>query len=107
MKKLKIEINKHTFIISVLKVEYQVFLVSLISNFFTNKISLANKWMSFSGSNLALECPYFFDLTPFLRLGQKYKNIFVHFLVQMKTSKLTDLYFPEKVIQTFYSSFHI
>ena len=61
MKKLKIEINKHTFIISVLKVEYQVFLVSLISNFFTNKISLANKWMSFSSSNLALECPYFFE----------------------------------------------
>ena len=30
-------------------------LVSLISNLFTNKTSLANKWMSFSSSNLALE----------------------------------------------------
>ena len=30
---------------------------------------------------------YFFDLTPFYRLGQKYKNIFVHLLVQMKTLK--------------------
>ena len=29
-------------------------LVSLISNFFTNKTSLANKWMSFSSSNSAL-----------------------------------------------------
>ena len=27
----------------------------------------------------------FFDLTSFYLLGQKYKNIFVHFLVQMKT----------------------
>jgi hypothetical protein len=31
-----------------------VVLVSSISNFFTNKTSLANKWMSFSNSNLAL-----------------------------------------------------
>jgi hypothetical protein len=31
-----------------------VVLVSSISNFFTNKTSLANKWMSFSSSNLAL-----------------------------------------------------
>ena len=31
---------------------------------------------------------YFYDLTHFrARLGQKYKNIFVRFLVQMKTSK--------------------
>ena len=30
---------------------------------------------------------YFFDLTSFYRLGQKYKNIFVRFLVQMKTLK--------------------
>ena len=30
---------------------------------------------------------YFFDLTSFYRLGQKYKNIFVCFLVQMKTLK--------------------
>ena len=29
----------------------------------------------------------FFDLTHFRELGQKYKNIFVRFLVQMKTSK--------------------
>ena len=30
---------------------------------------------------------YFFDLTSFYRLGQKYKTIFVRFLVQMKTLK--------------------
>ena len=54
MKKLEIEKTKPTFIISVLKVEYYVVLVSSISNFFTNKTSLANKWMSFSSSNLAL-----------------------------------------------------
>ena len=30
---------------------------------------------------------YFFDFTSFYRLGQKYKNIFVRFLVQMKTFK--------------------
>ena len=35
-------------------------LVSLISNVFTNKNSLANKWMSFSSSNLALFCKTFF-----------------------------------------------
>ena len=31
--------------------------------------------------------PLFFSLTHFRELGQKYKNIFVRFLVQMKTSK--------------------
>ena len=41
MKKLEIEKTKPTFIISVLKIEYWV-------------PSLANKWMSFSSSNLAL-----------------------------------------------------
>ena len=46
--------TKPTFIISVLKVEYQVVLVSLISNFLTDKTALANKWMSFSSSNVAL-----------------------------------------------------
>ena len=50
MKKLEIEKTKSTFIISVLKVEYWVVLVSSISNFFTNKTSLAYKWMSFSSS---------------------------------------------------------
>ena len=30
---------------------------------------------------------FFFDLTSFYRQGQKYNNIFVHFLVQMKTWK--------------------
>ena len=30
---------------------------------------------------------YFFDLSSFYRLGQKYKNIFVCFLIQMKTLK--------------------
>ena len=46
MKKLEIKKTKPTFIISVLKVEYQMVLVSLISNFFDNKTSLVNKWMS-------------------------------------------------------------
>ena len=45
MKKLEIEKTKLTFIISVLKVEYYVVLVSSISNFFTNKTSLANTYM--------------------------------------------------------------
>ena len=54
MKKLEIEKSKPTFIISVLKVEYLVVLVSSISNFFTNKTSLANKWISFSSSDSAL-----------------------------------------------------
>ena len=43
MKKLKIEKSKPTFNISALKVEYWVVLVSSISNFFSNKISLVNK----------------------------------------------------------------
>ena len=30
---------------------------------------------------------YFFDLTSFYRLGQKYKNILVHILVKLKTLK--------------------
>ena len=55
MKKLEIEKTKPTFIISVLKVEHYMVLVSSNSNFSTNKTSLANKWMSFSNSNLALE----------------------------------------------------
>ena len=42
MKKSEIEKTKPTFIISVLKVEYQVVLVSSISNFFIDKMSLAN-----------------------------------------------------------------
>jgi hypothetical protein len=46
MKKLEIEKTKPTFIISVLKIEYYVVLVSSISNIFTNKTSLANRWMS-------------------------------------------------------------
>jgi hypothetical protein len=45
MKKLEIEKTKPTFIISVLTVEeYKVVLVSSISNFFINKMPLANKW---------------------------------------------------------------
>ena len=44
-KNLEIEKTKPTFIRSVLKVEYYGVLVSLISNFFTNKISHANKWL--------------------------------------------------------------
>ena len=54
VKKLEIENTKTTFIISVLKVEYWVVLVSSISNFFINKMSLANKWMSLSCSNSVL-----------------------------------------------------
>ena len=34
-------------------------LLSSISNFFTNKTSLANKWVSFSSFNSALELCYF------------------------------------------------
>ena len=34
-----------------------------------------------------IKCPYFFDLTSFLRLGQKHRIIFVCFLVEMKTLK--------------------
>ena len=52
MKKLEIEKTKPTFIKSVLKVEHYVVLVSSISNFFTDKTFLANKWMSFSNSAL-------------------------------------------------------
>ena len=63
MKKLEIKKTKPTFIISVIKVEYQVVLVSSISNFFTDKTSLANKWMSFSSSNWALtETVYCYQL---------------------------------------------
>ena len=54
MKKLEIEKTKPTFIISVIKEEYQLVWISSISNVFTNKSSLANKRMSFSNSNLAL-----------------------------------------------------
>ena len=43
MKKLEIKKTKPTFSISVLKIEYWVVLVSLISNFVTDKTSLANK----------------------------------------------------------------
>ena len=43
MKKLEIQKANPTFIISVLEVEYQVVLVSLISNLFTNKAYLASK----------------------------------------------------------------
>ena len=42
MKKLEIEKTKPTLIISVLKVEYTVILVSWISNFFIDKMFLAN-----------------------------------------------------------------
>jgi hypothetical protein len=45
IKNLKIEKPKPTFIISVLKVEHWVTLVSWIFNFFNYKIALANKWM--------------------------------------------------------------
>ena len=48
------EKTKTTFIMSILKVEYLVVLAFSISNFFTNKTTLASKRMSFSSSNLAL-----------------------------------------------------
>ena len=59
MEKLEIEKTKPTFI-PVLKVKHEVVLVS--SNYF-NETSLANKWISFSSSNLALvvnslQCTY-------------------------------------------------
>jgi hypothetical protein len=37
-------------------------------------------------SNIII-CVLFFDLTHFRELGQKYRYIFVHFLVQMKNEK--------------------
>ena len=54
MTNFEIEKPKPIYTISVLKVENKVVLVSSISNFFTNKTSLANRWMSFSSSNSAL-----------------------------------------------------
>ena len=64
----KIEKTKLTFIISVLKVEYLVALVSSIFNFFINKIALANKWMrkkipSRSNSALVVKSLYFVPLS--------------------------------------------
>ena len=47
IKTLEIEKTRPTFITSDLKVEYMVVLDSSISNFFTNKTSLTNKWMRF------------------------------------------------------------
>ena len=59
MKKMEIKKTRPNFIISVLKDENHVVLVSSISNFFINKMSLANKWMRKkipSFCNLALTC---------------------------------------------------
>ena len=54
MKKMEIEETKTT-LYSTFKTDViNVGLVSSISNFFIKKSSLANKWMSFSYSNLAL-----------------------------------------------------
>ena len=54
MKKLKIEETKAT-LYSTFKTDImKVSLVFSISNFFINKIALANIWMSFNCSNLAL-----------------------------------------------------
>ena len=47
MKKLEIEKNKPALIMSVLKIEYLLLLVSSISNLFTDKTSLANKLIEF------------------------------------------------------------
>ena len=53
MKNLEIEKTEPTFIISVLNVDIiKVGLVFSISDFFITKTSLANKWRSFSSSNL-------------------------------------------------------
>ena len=55
MKKLEIEETKTTTYYSTFKTDtINEGLVFSISNFFINKSSLANKWMSFSRSNLAL-----------------------------------------------------
>ena len=55
MKKLEIEKNKPTFIISTFKTDIiKVGLVFSISNFFIAKTSLANNLRSFSSSYLAL-----------------------------------------------------
>ena len=62
MKKLEIEKTKPTFIISVLKVEHQVVLVSLIPNILINKMSLANNLMRkkiSTDSNSALSVTFF------------------------------------------------
>ena len=46
---------------------------------------------------------YFFDLTSFYRLGQKYKNIFIRFLVQMKTLKFAyEIYWPLLFLDYFF-----
>ena len=63
MKKLEVEKNKPIFITSV---EYKVVLVSSISNFFINKMSLANKWMrkkipSFCNLALAMKTIFLFQ----------------------------------------------
>ena len=54
MQKLEIAKTQATFMISVLKVECKVVLVSSISNFLNNKTSLANKRTSLIVRNLAL-----------------------------------------------------
>ena len=51
MKKLEIQKTKSTFIICTSFKSW--ILVSSISNFFSNKTSLVNKWTSFSSSNVA------------------------------------------------------
>ena len=62
MKKLEIEKTKPTFIISTFKTDIiKVDLVFSISNFFIKKIALANIWMSFSCSNLALVLFFIFS----------------------------------------------
>jgi hypothetical protein len=55
MKKLKIEETKFTHESTFQTDIIKVGLVFLISNFFINNITLANIWMSFSCSNLALD----------------------------------------------------
>ena len=55
-------------------------LVSLISNFFSNKTSPANKWMSFSSSNSALE-------QFFLTVGQNNFGNKIPFRMKGKGSK--------------------
>ena len=57
-KKLKIEETKATLYSTFKTDKIKVDLVFLISNFFIYKIALANLWMSFSCSNLALFLAY-------------------------------------------------
>ena len=72
MKKLEIEKPKPICIMSVLKVEYVLGGCSFIDfQIFTNKTSVAKKWMSFDCSDLALEKRGKYFIKHFLWVMQK------------------------------------